>query len=144
MAKKMILLACVATAVVFTGCAPRRDAAARIIAGDSIRSLSITGFTNGVPITITISDAQSVRYITEGIRRGNDGWTPGNVFEAKLSLASGYTEKVMLLVKIGGGELTFGTGSGLLKEPTWHTMRVDLEAPQRLATNLFYLGRDFK
>lgn len=144
MAKMRILLACVTTAVIVVSCGPRRDAAKRVLAGDSVRRISITGFTNGVPIALTVSDIQSLKYITEGIRHANDSPTFGNVFEANLTLDSGYTESVMLMIKDGGGELTFGTGSGLLKEPTWHTIRIGPDAPEWLATNVFYLSRSYK
>jgi hypothetical protein len=144
MLKTRFLLTCMMAVALVAGCGPRRDVAARVQAGDSIGTISISGFTNGVPIAFTISDTQSLRFVTEGIRSGTDSWTPGNVFEAHIRLASGYSEKVMLMVKEGGDEISFGTGAGLLREPSWHTMRVGQEAPASLATNLFYLGKAYK
>jgi hypothetical protein len=123
MPKAIFILTCITAAAFAAGCGPRRDVATRVKAGDAITSMSIVGFTNGVPISVMISDPLSLRFITEGLRLATDSGTVGNVYEAHVTIASGYSERVMLMVKIGGDEITLGTGEGLFKEPIWHTIR---------------------
>src|SRR5689334_8168390 len=108
MPKAKLILLSVAAAILTNGCGTRRDLAARVQSGDSLRTLSVSGFTNGIPIAVAISDTESLKFITEGIRHASDSASPGNVFQADVSLVSGYREKVMLMVKEGGQEITLG------------------------------------